>query len=228
VGDIGGIGGIGVYSIIRDCTLRPKLHLGRNWQKKAVLCEKELIQNRQDISMQSRYKIFQNEYMYFISSTIVEWIPVFTSPAYFQILVTSLKYCQKNKNLSIFSYVILDNHFHLICQAPELSRTIQSLKRYSARSIIKQLEKDHKKWMLNLFSYYKKFHKTTSVYQVWQERIHPQQIINERMLLDKVEYIHYSPVKRGLVGKPEYWFFSSAVFYNDGHEGVLKVDRFDI
>jgi len=177
--------------------------------------------------MRSSYKIFHNECVYFITSTTVEWIPVFTSQKYFDILIASMKYCREEKSLSIFAYVILDNHFHLLCQAPELSKTIQSLKRHTAKCILEQLEADHKKWMLNLFSYYKKMHKTASDHQVWQEGFHPQEIMNEEMLVNKIEYIHYNPVRRGLVKKPEHWIFSSATDYDDGH-GVLEIDRLEI
>ena len=37
--------------------------------------------------MRSRYKIIQ-EGIYFITSTIIEWLPVFTSEKYFQIILT--------------------------------------------------------------------------------------------------------------------------------------------
>ena len=176
--------------------------------------------------MRSNYKIYHNECIHFITSTIIEWIPVFTSQKYFDILIASMSYCREEKNLSIFAYVILDDHFHAVCQAPELSKTIQSLKRHTAKCILDQLEKDHRKWMLNLFAYYKKMHKTSSEHQVWQDGFHPQEIMNEEMLVNKIEYIHYNPVRRGLVKKPKHWIFSSAADYGDGH-GVLEIGRLE-
>jgi len=173
--------------------------------------------------MRSSYKIYEKEGVYFITSTIIEWIPVFTSKDYFDILVSSLNYCAENKELHIFSWVILDNHFHLVCHAPELGKAVQSLKRHTASQIISQLEQDNKKWLLNLFAYYKKRHKKESEHQVWQEGFHPQLIASDDMLTQKIEYIHYNPVKRDYVANPENWLHSSANFYATREEGLVKM-----
>ena len=42
--------------------------------------------------MRSRYQIINNSGVYFITSTIIEWIPVFTKREYFDIIVQSLSY----------------------------------------------------------------------------------------------------------------------------------------
>ncbi|MGR3176937.1 MAG: transposase [Candidatus Anammoxibacter sp.] len=90
--------------------------------------------------MRTRYKIIDNEGIYFITSTIVEWIPVFTTQKYSDIIIQSIKYCKEHKGLKLYAYVILDNHFHLVASAPELSSVVASLKQFTAREIIAQLE----------------------------------------------------------------------------------------
>ncbi len=64
--------------------------------------------------MRSRYQIIRNSGVYFTTSTIIEWIPVFTKKEYFDIVVQSLSYCRQNKGLKLFAYVVMDNHVHLI------------------------------------------------------------------------------------------------------------------
>ncbi|MDQ7063580.1 MAG: transposase [candidate division KSB1 bacterium] len=173
--------------------------------------------------MRSNYKIYEKKGVYFVTSTITAWIPIFVNKSYFDILVSALNFCAEQKNLNIFAWVILDNHFHLVCQAPELSQTFQSLKRHTAKQIITQLKSDNKKWALNLFAYYKKRHKKGSEYQVWQEGFHPQLINSEDMLTQKIEYIHYNPVKRGYVEKPEHWLHSSARYFKTGDESPVSM-----
>jgi hypothetical protein len=57
--------------------------------------------------------------------------------------------------------------------------------------------------------------------QLWQEGFHPELIFNDRMLIQKIEYIHYNPVKRGVVDRPEYWKYSSARnFILDDHSVI--------
>ena len=87
--------------------------------------------------MRTRYKITENNGLYFITSTIVEWIPVFTKKEYFDIIVQSLSYCRKNKGLKLFAYVVMDNHVHFIASADNLSQIVKDFKSYTAREIIK-------------------------------------------------------------------------------------------
>jgi REP element-mobilizing transposase RayT len=105
--------------------------------------------------MRSRYRIIDPDGIYFITSTIVEWIPVFTKREYFEIIIDSLKFAQKKKGLKLFSYVILDNHFHMIISADEISRTVQGIKAYSAKQILNLLRYQKKFWLLSQFRFYK-------------------------------------------------------------------------
>ena len=40
-------------------------------------------------------------------------------------------------------------------------------------------------------------HKTESQYQLWQEGSHPEQIQNEAVMWQNLEYVHNNPVARG-------------------------------
>jgi putative transposase len=178
--------------------------------------------------MRSHYKIHDPEGVYFLTSSIIEWIPIFTSKTCLDILVSSIVYCQANLGLAVFAYVILDNHFHMICLAPELSKVVQSLKRHTAKMIILQLKQDRKTWVLDLLSYYKKMHKKESEHQVWQEGMHPEQITSIEMLNQKIEYIHYNPVKRGLVAEPEHWIYSSAGDFILNRKGLIDLQELPV
>ncbi len=69
------------------------------------------------------------------------------------------------------------------------------------------------KKILEQFAFYKKKHKTDRTYQVWEEGSHPQLIQNDEMLIQKLDYIHQNPVKRGYVDEPVHWRYSSARNY---------------
>jgi REP-associated tyrosine transposase len=176
--------------------------------------------------MRNRYKILDDDNFYFISSSIVNWIPVFTSEKYFNVLLNSMKYCQKHRSLKIYYYVIMDNHFHMIVYGDQLEKTISVLKRFTALEIVNNLKKDSDVRILELFKKLKKTYKSQSEHQVWQEGYHPQLISDENMLFQKRDYIHYNPVKRGFVNQPEHWRYSSAC--NEDVEGNKLVDLDDI
>jgi len=82
-------------------------------------------------------------------------------------------------------------------------------------------------WLLKQFEFFKSVHKSKSQHQVWQEGFHPQAITAEDMLRQKLEYIHYNPVRIGLVDRPEDWRYSSARNYL-GQDGVLEIDSVEL
>jgi len=178
--------------------------------------------------MRSSYK-FSNEAteLYFITFTIVEWIPMFTNKGYCNIMIDNLKFYRREQGLKIHYYVIMDNHLHLIVSSNNnVSRIIKNLKSYTAKEIIKKLKSDRRKWILSLLKYYKKKGKRDSEYQVWQEGSHPQIVNNYEMLNQKINYIHFNPVKRGLVSEPEHWIYSSARNYA-GKDYMMDVDELE-
>ena len=65
--------------------------------------------------------------------------------------------------------------------------------------------------------------KIRSDYKVWQEGFHPQQIVSQEMLHQKIDYLHHNPVRIGLVPRPEDWVYSSARNYAGG-KGLIELD----
>jgi putative transposase len=178
--------------------------------------------------VRSRYRINDPHAAYFVTATVVSWLPVFTSRARCDILVESLEYCRKNKGLEIFAWVILDNHLHAILSAGELPQVLADFKRHTARSLVEHLEKERCEWLLNQLEYFRSKHKAESRHQVWQEGSHPQQIASDEMLEQKMDYIHHNPVKRGLVAAPEHWRYSSAHAWCEGAEPLMRCDEWSL
>ncbi len=174
--------------------------------------------------MRSRYTITESEGIYFLTLTIVDWLPVFTTPATCAIALDALRYCREEKGLRLYAYVLLENHAHLVAEAPDLMRCMQSYKRHTARALINWAQDTEKGWLLHHFAYCKKAFKHNSRYQVWQEGVHPQLIQGDDMLRQKMVYIHNNPVRRGYVDIPEHWRYSSARNYECGDHSVLEID----
>lgn len=133
--------------------------------------------------MRSRYRILELDAAHFVTATIVEWLPVFTSDGCCEVLVQSLLYCRQHRALEIHAWVILDNHFHAILSGPALAETLHALKRHTAAALLKQIRSENRDWLLNQLAYDKAAHKTASRHQVWQEGVHPQAIAGDEMML---------------------------------------------
>ena len=175
--------------------------------------------------MRSRYRINAPDAAHFITSTIVQWLPAFTTSACCDILVRSLLYSCQHKSLKIYGWVIMDNHFHAILAGPDLARTIADMKKFTAREVLAQLEVERRDWLLNQLQYYRAAHKQASTHQVWQEGVHPQAIVSDEMMRQKLEYLHNNPVKRALVASPEHWRYSSAHEWLAGAAPIFRCDH---
>src|SRR5262249_60717879 len=89
----------------------------------------------------TRYRIYETEHPYFMTCTIVGWLPVFPRPEAVNIVLDSWRFLQQNRDLKLYGYVILENHLHLIASAPELANAIKSFKMFTAGELVTLLER---------------------------------------------------------------------------------------
>ena len=174
--------------------------------------------------MRTRYRIREPYAAHFITGTIVQWLPVFATSACADILVQSLLHCREHRELRIHAWVILDTHFHAVLAGPELEGTIMAIKRHTALALLEQVRVEGREWLINQLAYYKSSHKTASQHQVWQEGVHPQAIVGDEMMMQKLTYLHENPVKRGWVAAAEHWRYSSAHEWLAGGQVMFKCD----
>lgn len=89
----------------------------------------------------------------------------------------------------VAGYVLMPEHVHLLVgetKLAKLSTAIQVLKQLTSHELKLSGEK-----------------------QFWQRRYYDFNVYNEKKRIEKLQYMHRNPVKRGLVAKPEEWPWSS-------------------
>jgi REP element-mobilizing transposase RayT len=178
--------------------------------------------------MSSGYQIIEQDAPYFLTFQVVKWIDVFTRKKYKDIVIDSLIYCQKHKELEIYAYVLMSNHIHILMRSniSKLSDTIREFKSFTARQILQEMESEsesRRKWMLNIFEFSAKQHKRNENHQLWTHENHAELIYSNHFLKQKIHYIHDNPVRAGIVEKAEDYIYSSAGFYG-GKDGLLQVN----
>ena len=152
----------------------------------------------------SRYKIYDSSLPHFLTMTVVDWLPIFANPDVAEIIIKSLSYMQKEKHAKLYAYVLMENHLHCIIQSDTLIKTIKEFKSYTARTIIDYYLKRKNIVLLHKLKQNKLRHKIESEYQLWQEGSHPEEITTDKMMRQKVEYIHNNPIRRGYVDEPSH------------------------
>jgi REP element-mobilizing transposase RayT len=138
------------------------------------------------------------------------------------IVFETLAYLQSHDRLIIYAYVLMENHLHMVASADDLAKELASFKSYSARRSIDYYRVSGNQFVLKQLSDLKQPHRVDRDYQFWQEGVHPKRIFDERMMRQKIEYIHHNPIRRGYVEEPEHWRYSSARNYA-GLQGMLEV-----
>ena len=181
------------------------------------------------IHMSRKYKIRDSGIPHFITSTVVNWIDIFTRLEYRQLVIESLSFCVTNKGLKVHSFCIMSNHIHLVISSSgkPLPDIIRDFKSFTSSQIHKDLlsnsVESRRRWMLYLMCIEGEKRKANKGFQFWQQHNQPIELYNDYLIQQKIHYIHMNPVKAGYVFKPEEYIYSSAVNYA-GFNGVMEVD----
>ena len=174
------------------------------------------------------YFITDQNAVYFLTFTVIDWVDVFTRKEYKFEIVNSLNYCIENKGLIVYSWCLMSNHLHLVCQAKEgfgISGIIRDFKKFTSKAVIKlisEIPESRREWLLYRFEFAGKFDNRIKKYKFWQETNHAVLLDTSEMIDQRVNYIHENPVRALIVSHAHEYLFSSAVDYAGG-KGYVDV-----
>jgi putative transposase len=107
--------------------------------------------------MANKYTIADQKAVHFLTFTVHQFVDVFTRQLYIDELINSIKYCQKEKGLRVYGWVVMSNHAHFIFDSigENLSDIIRDMKKFTAKNIYAEIENNKKEsrktWLLWLF-----------------------------------------------------------------------------
>nr|WP_069677491.1 transposase [Formosa sp. Hel1_33_131] len=173
---------------------------------------------------------FHNESAaYFISFATVYWLDIFTRQVYFNVLEESIDYCREEKGMEVFAYCFMPSHVHLIFRSSneDPSGLIRDFKGFTARKLIKSIEENpqesRKEWLFWMMERAGKKKSNVNQRQFWQQHNKPIELWSEKVIQQKIDYIHNNPVESGFVTDPIDWKYSSARNYQED-QTVLEID----
>jgi REP element-mobilizing transposase RayT len=180
--------------------------------------------------MSRKYKFHDPDGLYFITYSVVKWIDVFTRDEYREIILDSFRYCQKEKGLVIHAYVIMTNHLHLIISRRGkylMENIMRDMKKFTSGTLINAIKnhpsESRKEWMIEIFREAGRKNSNNTVFQFWQQDNHPIELTSNKMMDQKLNYIHENPVKQGFVKKAEDYPWSSMSDYQ-GEAGLIDIE----
>ncbi|MCR8556045.1 transposase [Mucilaginibacter sp. BJC16-A38] len=159
--------------------------------------------------------------IFFYTVAIVDWIPLLKNEKFKQIVLDSIIHLVKRDKLIVYGFVIMPNHIHIIweCKAKNgKEMPYASFMKFTSHEFLKELRTTNDP-MLNKF----KVDDVSRDHQFWQKKGLPIIMFDRKILEQKLDYIHLSPLQAhwNLVDDPNDYYYSSCSFYERGD------DKFD-
>jgi putative transposase len=153
------------------------------------------------------------EFAEFMTVTCLDWKPLLTDDAIKDIITGSLSFLCQSEKVNVYAFVIMSNHFHVIWQMlgdHKREHVQRDFLKYTSQRILRKLRDEksplHEALLVDL---------KDRKYQVWQRNSLGIPLWSDKVIWQKLEYIHYNPVSAGLCLRPEDYKYSSARFYAD-------------
>ena len=177
---------------------------------------------------------YELNHLHYITTSTYRRMRLFDSKLFKDRWVATLDELREELKFRIVGYVLMPEHFHvLVWPTAEAnpSQIVQRLKDGTALFILKTLKENSgytwcRKMLAGVALPPTVHHHAHS--RVWQRRFYDMNIWTPKKREEKLNYMHYNPVKRGLVTHPGDWPWSSWRFYflNDG--SALAIDRMPV
>ena len=155
--------------------------------------------------------MYAREHAEFITITCLKWNHILKDDRFKDIIIDSLSFLGKAKRISVFGFVIMSNHFHLIWQMVgdhKREEVQRDFLKYTGQQILIHLRNEKAEMQKELLVKAK-----DRKYQVWERNSLGIALWSPGVFNQKLEYIHYNPVKAGLCKYPVDYKYSSARFY---------------
>ncbi|HLP87220.1 MAG TPA: transposase [Nostocaceae cyanobacterium] len=141
---------------------------------------------------------------YFITLVTYNRIPLFSESENVSLLRTAISQTRTERPFEITAAVVLPDHIHFLWTLPpddaDYSQRVSRLKVLFTRSF-----QGKQSLPVNISASRRKHRESN----IWQRRFWEHTIQDENDLQIHLDYIHYNPVKHGLVSCPHLWKYSS-------------------
>ena len=164
----------------------------------------------------------------YLTSVAKDRLPFFRTDALKVVTCNALNEARNSAGFSIYAYVIMPDHLHLITDAAlKPSKILRFVNGITSRRVIDHLkERGHNSSLLKLRHEIKEREYRHSL---WDHHNNAFSIVSEDMLLQKVNYIHENPVRAGFVERAEDYRWSSARIWQrqplEDEPLLMNIDR---
>jgi REP-associated tyrosine transposase len=152
-----------------------------------------------------RYPDQKHHNCFFVTTTFNKWAKFGEIEGVYQCMQENLVFYSDKYDASLSGYVFMPSHLHLLV--------------FIDGNTLSCLIRDYKKYISQIA--FKKFGIDTKT--IWMPRYDRVAIATLNVFRDKLNYIHYNPVRGNLTKQPTQWPWSSAGYYLAGKRGNVPI-----
>jgi REP element-mobilizing transposase RayT len=148
-----------------------------------------------------------------LTSVAKDRLPVFRTAKIKEVACKALDEARRSGKFALYVYVIMPDHLHVITDSARSSEdTLRFINGIISHRVIAHLkEQGHQGSLAKLR------HETRRKryqHSLWDHHPNVRLLLTERMLMERVQYIHENPVRAGLVERAEDYRYSSVRCWN--------------
>lgn len=156
-------------------------------------------------------------HLHFITCSCYRRMPLLRSARARDRFLRILSEVRDRYDFALWGFVVMPEHIHLLISEPQVgdpSAVMKSLKQRVSRALRgkkKMVAGQLRLWGEPPLKRYAR---------LWQRRFYDFNVWSTRKRNEKLNYMHFNPVKRGLAERPKDWAWSSYRFYWHGERGL--------
>jgi putative transposase len=149
--------------------------------------------------LSSKYKFTDNDKLFFVTFTVTNWIDLLIRNEYKELLLESIKHCQRHKDLELYGWCIMTSHAHLIVgtKGNALSNIMRDLKQHTSEMLHKAIKENRtesrREWMLWMMERAARLKGGNAKFQLWQPESHPIELFSNKVAHQKLNYTITTP-----------------------------------
>jgi len=170
---------------------------------------------------QGPIRIYERGHLHFVTFSCYQRRALLASVPARNIFVQVLDTVRDRHGFALVGYVVMPEHVHLLIGEPRRgspSTVLQILKQSVSRRLSQNRQALKRQTEVHFEDH------TELLPRFWQRRFYDFNVWSLKKRIEKLDYMHLNPTKRGLVAHPRDWPWSSFSFYAKSTQPLIRID----
>src|SRR5579862_9818273 len=166
-------------------------------------------------------RYYGEKHLHFITCSCYRRLPLLRSAQARDAFISALAEVRETFRFELVGYVVMPEHVHLLIGEPGRgtpSTVMQVLKQEVSLHLRREQLEPAAQLRIRSNGF------LDPLPRFWQLRFHDFNVWSHKKRVEKLQYMHFNPVKRSLVVHPKDWPWSSFSYYANREPGLVPID----